>query len=227
MAYCTNCGNQVDDAARFCNVCGTVVTGALATAPQPAPTSGVQSPPQPAAPPPPPQAAPLPPQAAPAGLDIANNWGIPLLAAGLLMGLIALFIGWTEGLQDSRNAIDYIKDSEIFKYVGAPWWLALFALLSFIGVALLAISFLAKIVPASPIPDVPGIGALGAVMLALFPLFTHVGFWLSAGSFDRDAGDVWFIFWATDRPGIWLALAGGIIAFVGNVAVENRARRSF
>ena len=42
-----------------------------------------------------------------------------------------------------------------------------------------------------------------------------------------DAGEVWDAMWASDQSGIWLALAGGVIAFGGNVAVENRERRSF
>jgi uncharacterized protein (TIGR00266 family) len=37
MAFCTNCGSQLDDAAVFCGSCGTSLGGAPAAAPPPAP----------------------------------------------------------------------------------------------------------------------------------------------------------------------------------------------
>ena len=155
MAYCSNCGNQTEDTDRFCTGCGAAVAAALLSSsdapPQPAPTASAQ---------PPPQTGPLSRPAIPAGLDIANNWGLFLLAGGLLMGLIALFIDWQESgvFGAGLNGIDWIKESEWFADDGAEWWIGLLALLSFIGVGLLALTLLGKVVPGSPIPGVPGIG---------------------------------------------------------------------
>ena len=102
------------------------------------------------------------------------------------------------------------------------------ALLSFIGVGLVGFTFFGKVVRGSPIPCAPGIGALGALMLALCPLFTHVGFWLWRGEFDSIyTRNAWDGMWYTDGPGIWLALAAGIIALIGAAAVSKREGRSF
>ena len=142
-----------------------------------------QPPSQACSPPPPSQTTQLPPQAAQGGLDIANNWGLPFLAGGFLMGVISLFIGWTDveisSSQDvSANGIDWITGIDWFDDDGFPWWLGLLALFSFIGVGLLGLIFLGNVVPRSPFPDAHGIGVLGALMLALSPMFTHVGFLL-------------------------------------------------
>ena len=225
MAYCENCGNEVADAIRFCTTCGAAVsTPPSQPSPQTTPTGSAQSPPQGSAPPIPPQPPPGSGQTVQAGLDIANNWGLYLVAAGLLMGLIAMFIGWT----GSANGIDFIKDMEWFEDNGSEWWLGLLALLGFAGVGLLGFTLVGKVIPEGPIPNAPGIGALGALMLALCPLFTHVGFWLWVGiEFNIDPGDVWDRFWESDGTGIWLALAAGIIAFIGITAVPKRDGRSF
>ena len=220
MAYCTRCGNQVADDASFCSSCGAAVIAPSSPDPQSSPPTNVQ-PPQVAPPPPPPQPTPLPPQPAGTGFDIATDWGIFLLAGGLLAGLIALFIGWTDA-GESFNGIDWITEDE-----GAPWWLGLSAILAFIGVGLLVLTFLGRVVPGSPLPDVPGIGALGALLLALCPLITHVGFWLWVGfEFDADPGEVWEGLWETDGAGIWLALAAGIAALIGTSAIAKPAGRS-
>jgi multisubunit Na+/H+ antiporter MnhF subunit len=150
------------------------------------------------------------------------------MGGGLLMGLIALFISWV-GNGESANGITWIKDMEWFEDDGgAPWFSGLFALLAFIGVGLLGLAFLAKVIPGNSLPDASGIGGLGALMLALGPLLAFISFWVQVGvEYRMDAGDVWDLFWASDGPGIWLALAAGIIAYIGSVAVAKRQDRSF
>jgi len=232
ISYCISCGNEVEETARFCTTCGSVVAtnpSPISDPPlHPPQIAGVQSPPQTASSSPISQPVPLPFQAAQGGRDFAIKWGLVFLAAGLLMGLIALLIGWTQVNGESMNGVDWIKNSDWFVDTGegVPWWLGILALLPFLGLALVGFTLLGKVVRESPVPHVAGIGAFGALMLALCPMFTHLGFWLWFGNLVGESEHVWDYMWRSDGPGIWLALAAGIIALIGTAAVSKREARS-
>ncbi len=84
MAFCTQCGKQLDDATRFCPICG-------APAAQDGPDTAQQTPPQQAAAPAGGQTWNQNPYVNPEQMDVNNNKGYAILSYFSLLVLIPIF----------------------------------------------------------------------------------------------------------------------------------------
>ena len=207
MAYCTSCGNQVDDASRFCTSCGATL-GSTPSTPVETPT------------------APAPPTASLTRVTSSSTWvGLSLLLVCGAMGLTAIFLHWSgdSSAGDWFSGIDWIKYSELFEESeAAPWWVGLLAIIAIVGVVLVGASLFKNVFFSSAPSGPSGTGVLGGVLIAVAPIATHVGFWIwIIRKFGGDSGDVWDAAWESDGVGLWLALAGGIIAISGAITFRK------
>ena len=140
------------------------------------------------------------------------------------MGLAALFMDWT----GDANGIDYIQLSEWFEADGSPWWLGFLAILAIAGLVFIGIASIKKMGSAELGSGTSRWGTTGGVLLACCPVIAHVAGWVwlaSQNTFGFYSVDVSEAVWETDGPGLWVALAGGIIAIVGAVRVSPEVGR--
>ncbi len=129
MAFCANCGAEVQ--GRFCAKCG-----APAPAPGAAPSPSASAPP----PPPPPAASPFPAAAGPAPTAQAAGLEENLACAlcyvlGLLTGILFLVLA----PYNQNRLIRFHAFQSIFLNIA---WIAIYIVLSIVGIALFSIPFL-------------------------------------------------------------------------------------
>ncbi len=134
MAFCANCGADVQ--GRFCAKCGAPAPAAGAAPPPPSPGPSAQAPP----PPPPPPASPFPAAApaaaAPQAAGLEENLACALCyVLGLLTGILFLVLA----PYNQNRLIRFHAFQSIFLNIA---WIAIYIVLSIVGIALFSIPFL-------------------------------------------------------------------------------------
>jgi len=135
MAFCSNCGAEVQ--GRFCAKCGTPLAAGPASAPPPPPDPPAYSAAPP--PPPPPASAPYPPAGSTAAAGIEENLACALCyLLGLLTGVLFLVLA----PYNQNRLIRFHAFQSIFLNIA---WIAIFIAISIVSLVLLPIPFLGAI----------------------------------------------------------------------------------
>ena len=133
-----------------------------------------------------------------------------MLAAGGMLGIASLFLDWTAG---DGKVWDYIRVAfgDQPERGGPVWWVGVIAVGAFAGVAITVLLVVRALVRRE-LPKGWRV-LLGGGLMGLAPLLTHCAA-IARGAvvYDWSVGDFFEAVWVFQSAGIWIALAGGIMA---------------
>lgn len=183
MDYCTGCGSEIPQGARFCHHCGLAVDRSHPIGDRHY-AGGLL------------------------GIPWAQLWFLGPVVVGGLLGFIGLFVDWTHY---NNNVGSYLKNG--FGSGPPEWWTSVIALGAVVGVGLtflnLAFAVRDRVLPPA---GRLRLGALLMGLCPLATHVGAIT-WIVIVDRGGSGGDAWQAIWEDQNPGLWIALTGGILVF--------------